>query len=339
MDEKVVRIIGHSKEPIFPFGENGPWRLYADRFTAAGYTIIESERSLKITHLVAHSHSRNAILEAENFGVPIENRVLVIWEPKVVEDKIRSERIRKLYGTVIYASKHWTQKDGEKFFDWPQSIENFREVTYEEWLKRENSAVIIQGNKYSIHKDEKYSLRRGVIKEFKNSPQSLALYGSNWDAGFVYNLRTWIASARRIRIRNWSLYTLKKPVTKYPNYLGEIEDKRQINSRYRISVAIENSFDYLSEKLIDALSSGSYVVYLGPNLNEFNLDGALLNTTGKDSLMIKNTVNDFLAKPSWEQFEMMTAQRNSVLKDIGKLEGKIVLGQLATMTISIFEHD
>jgi hypothetical protein len=339
MAKKVVRIVGHSKEPVFPFGENGPWRLYADRFIAAGYTIAENNSISQITHLVAHSHSTNAILEAKNCGVPIKNRILVIWEPKVVEDKIRSRKIRKLYGTVIYASRLWTQEYGEKFFDWPQSIDKFGDVTYDDWLKRENSAVMIQGNKYSLHKDEQYSLRRSVIKEFENSPQTLALYGSNWDAGFVYNLRSWIASSRRIRIRNWAVWTFKKSVTKYPNYLGEIGDKHQTNSRYRVTIAIENSEDYVSEKLFDALSSGTYVVYLGPRLNEFNLDGSLLNSTAKDSLQIKKTVCDFLAQSSLEQFKMMTAQRNSILNDIGKHDVRIILDQLATMTISILEHD
>ena len=339
MDKKVIRIVGHSKELVFPFGANGPWKLYADRFIAAGFTIAAYEPHAKVTHLVAHSHSKSAISEAKRNGIPLKNRVLVIWEPKVVDEKIRSKKIRKLYGTVIYASKLWKEEVEEKFIPWPQSIDNFREVTYDDWVTRKNSAVIIQANKYSIHKHEMYSFRRSVIKEFEKSPQSLALYGSHWDAGFIYNLRSWIASCRRIRFTNWSRQTFKYSVTNYANYLGKADNKHQTNSKYRISVVIENSLDYVSEKLFDALSSGTYVVYIGPNLDAFDLESAHLNLKNTDSLHIKNKICDFLAQSSLDQFNMMTAQRNSILSDIHRHDHNLILEELATATISIFEDD
>lgn len=339
MDKKVVRIVGHSKEQVFPFGTSGPWKLYADRFIAAGFTIAELNPHSKITHLVAHSHSKDAILEAIRAGVPLSNRVLVIWEPKVVDERIRSKKIRKLYGTVIYASKLWTEEMTESFFPWPQAVENFREITYEDWAKRENSAVMIQANKFSIHKDEMYSLRRRVINEFEDSPQSLALYGSHWNSGFIYNLRSWIASSRRVKPANWAISTIKDQVTKYPKYLGEVKNKHQTNLKYRITVVIENSLDYVSEKLFDAMSAGTYVVYIGPNLYQFGINGSLLNFSARESSEIKRIVCDFLSKSSLDQFEMMSAQRNSVLMDIVKLDHNLVLGDLAVMTISNFEDD
>ncbi len=337
MGKKVVRIVGHSKELVFPFGTNGPWKLYADKFIAAEFTIAELKPHSKITHLVAHSHSKEAMLEAIKCGVPLRNRVLVIWEPEVVNEKIRSEKIRNLYGTIIYASRLWTREIGEKYFDWPQSVDNFSKISFENWVKRENSSVMIQANKYSMHRNEMYSLRRRVIKEFENSPQSLALYGSHWDAGYIYNLRSWITSSRRVRAINWALTTFKDQVTKYPNYLGEIDNKHQINSKYRITVVIENSLDYVSEKLFDALSSGTYVVYLGPNLDHFDINGSKLNCSALDSLTIKEIILDFLAQSSLDQYEMMSAQRNSILNDIKKLDHNLVLSELAALTISSFE--
>jgi hypothetical protein len=337
VDKKHVRIVGHSKELVFPFGMKGPWKLYADRFIAAGFTIAELKPHSRITHLVAHSHSKEAMLEAIRSGVPLSNRVLIIWEPEMVDEKIRSKKIRNLYGTIIYASRLWVREIGEKYFDWPQSVANFSEISFEDWVKRENASVMIQANKYSMHRNEMYSLRRRVIKEFKNSPQSLALYGSHWNAGYVYNLRSWIASSRRVRAINWALSTFKDQVTKYPNYLGEIDNKHQINSKYRITVVIENSLDYVSEKLFDALSSGTYVVYLGPNLDHFDINGSKLNCSALDSRTIKEIILDFLAQSSLDQYEMMSAQRNSILKDIKKLDHNLVLSELAALTISSFE--
>ena len=339
MGNKVIRIVGHSKEMLFPFGENGPWKLYADRFIESGFTIAGLEPTLEITHLVAHSHSKEAILEAERCGVPLSNRILVIWEPAVVDEKVRSKKILKLYGTVIYASKHWAKENGEKFFRWPQSIENFEKIAFEDWKNRENSAVMIQANKYSIHKDEMYSLRRAVIKEFDDSSQCLALYGSHWDAGIAYNLRSWIASSRRIRFINWNLNTCKYSVTKYLNYLGKVGNKNEINSRYRISIVIENSLDYVSEKLFDASAAGTYVVYLGPDLKQFDLDSSQLNNASRDAAGIKEIVNNFLARSSFAQYELMSLQRDSIINDFRNHDNNRVLAELAAHTISSFEDD
>lgn len=339
MDKRIVRIVGHSGEFVFPFGDSGPWKLYEKKFIEAGFTIAGLEQNPPITHLVAHSHSKRALSEAKWYGVPIKNRVLVIWEPSVVDERIRSRKIRKQYGTVFYASRIWAEENGEKYFQWPQSIENFNEIGFKDWMMRQNCAVMIQANKYSIHKDELYSLRRRVIKGFEDSPNCFALYGSNWNAGNFYNFRSWIASGRRIKVSNWRLKTIRDQVTNFPYYLGEIRNKPLVNSKYRVSVVIENSLDYVSEKLFDALAVGTYVVYCGPSLNLFKLENIQLCLPSPTASEIKRVVSEFLALPPWEQYQAMLVQRESILVHLKRHDHNTILSKLAESTILNFEHD
>jgi hypothetical protein len=42
-------------------------------------------------------------------------------------------------------------------------------------------------------------------------------------------------------------------------------------NQYRFSLIIENSLDYVSEKLFDAIQFGTVPIYVGPQLSEFGI--------------------------------------------------------------------
>ena len=55
------------------------------------------------------------------------------------------------------------------------------------------------------------------------------------------------------------------------NYLGEVGDKRAVMVKYKYCLVIENSSEYLSEKLFDALLSGCIPIYVGPDLTKYEI--------------------------------------------------------------------
>jgi hypothetical protein len=57
--------------------------------------------------------------------------------------------------------------------------------------------------------------------------------------------------------------------------LGEVEDKRMVISMYKYCLVIENSSEYLSEKIFDALLSGCIPIYIGPELISYEIPGYL----------------------------------------------------------------
>lgn len=336
MLDKYIRIVGHSKEMVFPFGDKGAWREFADEIVKNGFTILEKSNVSTAGYLIAHSHSKLAIREAKKNKTKLNHRILVIWEPKVIDEKIRKPSVLKNYGNVFVPSEYWNVESSLTRFKWPQSVTNFVIPTFTEWLDRENVPVIIQANKFSVHKDEKYSLRRQVINKLEKSEYPVALYGSNWNKGILFNVRSWLGSTRNVYLRNWRLSTLKSQVNNYAGYRGVAVDKQQVNARYRCTIVIENSLDYVSEKLFDAVSSGTYVIYVGPNLSDFGLGSFHLEQLEPSASVITQAVDKFLSLNPEVQFHLMNTQRESLKKYLDSFNNSNVLTNLARTCVAKF---
>jgi hypothetical protein len=63
----------------------------------------------------------------------------------------------------------------------------------------------------------------------------------------------------------------KKPL----NLLGPAVSKKVAMEEFKVAVVIENSQEYMSEKLFDALVGGCIPVYVGPNLGIFGIPPTL----------------------------------------------------------------
>jgi hypothetical protein len=336
--KKYVRVIGHSREMEFPFGEIGPWRDFAEEIELGGFTIAKSSHELNVDFLIAHSHSNRAILEANQNQIRLKNRILVIWEPEVVDEKIRNPKVLRHYGHIFVPSESWNVNANLKRFKWPQSVSNFIEVDFSSWLKRENTAAMIQANKQSIHKNEKYSLRRKVIASLVEYGQIVALYGNDWNKGLVFNLRSWLNSARHVNLRNWRIRTFDTQINDYPGYRGATGDKLTANAQHRCSIVIENSLDYVSEKLFDAILSGTYVIYVGPNLSDFGLGNFSMESIHPYPDEIARAVNNFLELDPFKQFELMKAQRKSLEVHFEDYNNSQVLRSLAKDCLAKFNE-
>ena len=153
--------------------------------------------------------------------------------------------------------------------DWSQNFE-FREVV----TTRSESVVLINGNKLSVIKGEMYSFRRKCIF---NVPD-LDVYGIGWDVGFLRKLLIFAAEIRlaiknrmRPRIsssRGW----LKLPT----NWKGAPKSKLETISQYKYSLVIENSMDYMTEKLFDAFFARCIPIYVGPSVDRFDIPANLV---------------------------------------------------------------
>ena len=73
------------------------------------------------------------------------------------------------------------------------------------------------------------------------------------------------------KIHNIKFLGVKSYFRFFSNYLGEVEDKKEVLSKYKYSIVIENSSDYLSEKLFDVMFSGCIPIYVGPNLANYEI--------------------------------------------------------------------
>ena len=320
-----IRVVGHSGESQFSFGESGPWCEFKDELLSQGHEICNSDFGTTVDALISHKHSDAALKEAIESGVPKSRRALVLWEPEIVEKERYSKEVLEEYGIVYAPSPIWAKKVSGKSFNWPQDkVESIEPL--DDWVLRKNKFIIIQGNKFSARKGELYSLRRQVIKSLKTD---VDLFGTNWNRGFTFDWLHWSMSAVNSTARELSLRSIFGAGRKYKNYLGISTNKRSTFSKYRLAIVIENSPDFVSEKLFDAISAGCLVIYVGPSLADFAIDDRFLVLGNQEkSYVIKNCIR-ILQLNDIEQYQIASSQNKSLKQEENKWRNDVVLRFLA----------
>jgi len=133
----------------------------------------------------------------------------------------------------------------------------------------------MSANKFSFIKGELYSLRAKAYAEIK----SLDLFGSGWNRSLFFDL---LKLAKELQI---AVLAAPRKLTsscagnlriRPCNFLGPAEDKLEALSRYKVSLVIENSTEFMSEKLIDSILAGTIPVYVGPPVEIFGIPKELV---------------------------------------------------------------
>lgn len=320
-----IRITGQSGESIFPFEASGPWQAFKKEIVEQGHTIALGGIELLTDALISHTHSKAYLKEAKRNHVPISKRILVIWEPRIAKSKNYSKRVLKQYGKIYSPSPIWASGVKGNEFKWPQDevkeIENF-----ENWSNRQDKFVIIQANKFSSIDGELYSLRRKVLLEL--SPH-IHLFGKNWNQGALKDFWVWMKSAIRSFPSRISLKTLYGLGKVQKSFQGVSGNKMDTLSRYKYAIVIENSADFVSEKLFDCISAGCLVLYVGPNLDEFNIRDHELFLCSADIDEVANTALKILGLNQSEQYAIAKSQNSAFCRISKDWENSNVLGLLA----------
>jgi hypothetical protein len=170
---------------------------------------------------------------------------------------------------------------------WPQTLPFNHEANFDLDSRTSSKPVLMNANKMSLVRGELYSLRRQLVHA-----EPLALYGPNWGSKFGSRVRTLVGEAlifSRSRTRI-SKSSLAKWFHHHPNYEGIAEDKLKVYTRFKVAIAIENSREYMSEKLLDAIFAGCVPVYVGPNVAEFGIPEGLVIESEPEVLAVSDAI-------------------------------------------------
>jgi alpha(1,3/1,4) fucosyltransferase len=197
--------------------------------------------------------------------------IFIRYEPIVVWPSNYDSKAISLTSKLIDVGRHGGTSNS--YFPWPQDWDQnleFKEVV----TTRSESVVLINGNKLSFIKGEMYSFRRKCVL---NLP-SLDVYGIGWDHGFLRRLLIFAAEIKlaiknrmRPRLSN-SRGWLKRPT----NWKGAPKSKLETISKYKYSLVIENSMDYMTEKLFDAFFARCIPIYVGPDVGKYEIPANLV---------------------------------------------------------------
>jgi hypothetical protein len=129
--------------------------------------------------------------------------------------------------------------------------------------------AIINANKMSFVEGELYSLRRLAAQKSSD----IDVWGFDWDMHWFRRATKAFEELliplkhgfgiKPAAIKGW----FKSPLS----FKGISEDKLSTLASYRYSLVIENSIEYMSEKLFDSLFAGTFPIYVGPNPVDFGM--------------------------------------------------------------------
>jgi hypothetical protein len=319
---------GHGKSKDMLITNRGPWHDFKVTLEKFGFKFVSEADTSKIDVLIANNYSRYVRKIIKKFGIEKKHIIYIMWEPKIVDPRRFKKSVLKKFGIIFSPSSLWIDGINVKYFNWPQIDFNKMQTNFDDWDKRKNKGIIVSANKFSVHKGELYTLRRDLAQHTTLN-KTLDLYGHGWNKGIIYDLKLVLSSFLKSYFRKINLNSLKGIGKYHSNYEGAVIDKFDKIQEYKINVVIENSLDYVSEKLFDSVACGAITIYVGPKLSIFGLPEKVAISLPPDTFEISNVINKILTLPENEQKQIAMNQYESLLPYTHLWEGSNSLTTLA----------
>jgi hypothetical protein len=283
-----------------------------------GYVISED---IDVDVLININHNWRSVSELEDSKkVRRTLKILIRLEPSSVYPSQYTNEVESLYDLILTPGSVGdpSQKD---FLRWPYNynldpsspsdftpnpIDIFWEnrkvgkYNFANWGQRSIECSLIAANKVSPNGSGNYGLRRSFA--FEDLDGCLSVYGQLWDVSFFSRLRYRLA-VLKFAIQSKSDYKIRHIFSdfskKFKNARGQIQDKHEVIAQSKYSLVIENTNNYISEKLFDALVGGSIPIYFGPSLVNTGVPEDLVircNPSGANLVEIVRNTNENEAK-------------------------------------------
>lgn len=257
------------------FSDESDWTALLLGLRLAGHDVERfGDVSERPDALVTINHQPEALELRKKYGIGPNRTVLVALEPPVTAPIMYLPRVFRGYRHRFAASPMWAQLLKSEVFRWPQEIamreRNVDEPVYE--------ASLINAEKRSAIAGSLYGLRRSVIQMCDSRQLALAVFGPGWSGSPQSRIsHGGKAVARALRAGRYPrLQEAFGGSTMRPrNWLGAVPDKTTAFAVAPATIVIENSPDYVSEKLVDAISAGVAPLYVGPPLQQFGFPSSV----------------------------------------------------------------
>lgn len=194
-------------------------------------------------------------------------RFAIVTEPSIVLPHLSWRFWKTVFPHIFWLGRSFSS---EVTYMKPHSY--LHELDFPRVGDRVDATAFINGNKVSMVKGELYTLRRQLIYGLNN----LDVYGSGWTdpkgKRIIVAIKQGIialASPGKMRFGARRLFVTPE------KYMGQVPDKHDTLRKYRVVLAIENSQEILTEKLMDAWMAGCIPVYVGPPLSDFKIPDGL----------------------------------------------------------------
>ncbi len=233
------------------------------RLKELGLSVVDNLNDA--THYLSLDVKESELQDLKSSQIPITSRFLIVQEPEVVLPANFAKKYLKQFGIRVLVGRDPSVSSPTLL--WPQ----FRpkQSLSSDFPRITTGAAMIASNHLSFIKGELYSLRR--ICAF--TIPGLDVFGRGWNHNkkmrfriAAINLRDVIIFRKKISIQSLSFW-----FKEYEKSVHSPSDKFDVLNRYRVSLVIENSKEFLSEKLFDAFFAKCIPVYVGPKVENFDI--------------------------------------------------------------------
>jgi hypothetical protein len=257
--------------------EQHPWRALCEGLSSRGATLLDGSVSPRVSvdALVAMNHHSAVSTFYRVNAVPASRRVLIVLEPRATAPRMYRQQAFGQYSRIYCASPEWARELGGMSFRWPQDLSR-TDTVLDQWYQFD--ATLINADKRSAIETSWYGLRRSVWRLADTQGLRLAVVGPGWQRGAASRVLSGArACVKAVDAHRWPNWTEAfSHVSSRPKHaLGPISDKARILALAPFSIVIENSPDYVSEKLIDVVRCGAVPIYVGPRLSDFGLPDSI----------------------------------------------------------------
>jgi hypothetical protein len=273
---------------IYPSPEKDPTgfaHIFKEELTVQGFD--ETLEFEKADIIYAFDHPRLFSKTLSALKGSKAQKVLLRFEPPAVNPILYSKNTLRHYGRVlsIGGTKHLGVPD--QVIHWPyfshpnpakpnqDEILDSRSISFSSFGgngDRKIKLSMIVSNKVAWSKPSNYTLRRNIILKAKSF--GLSCYGMGWQSSRLFrlakNLRLYLFFLSQGRFVN-PLHMVENLFFPKQKSISAIENKFDVLTNSDFHLVIENSSNYLSEKLLDALVAGAVPIYIGPDLKPYGI--------------------------------------------------------------------
>lgn len=298
-----------------------PWDYFAENLLDSGdklVSVFDNPEVLIMNNYSGKLYRRSKVSNRQNC-------FLIIWEPPTNLPANYSQRNLKKFNQIYFPSPIWSQQYGGEYFFWPQA--KYLAQEQKNWEERKPQICFIQANRWSFIKGEQYSLRRKVLRQLNSH---IDIFGSKWNLGVLGDSKNAIKSLKSITSTvAFSFNSLSDIGQIFDNYFGNTDNKIETLSNYRYSLVIENSLEYISEKLVDAILAGTVPIYVGPDLEPCGFPSGIAIRCRPEVQEIEAAIRSLLTDRFLANSILLAGKRFMASAEFAAMENTRVITDLA----------
>ena len=305
----MYKVAVYTNFPLTP--TPGYMEFFRTIFSSGKFELVDVNNPMSADFAICFNHTKENLEKIVSSKIPVEKRVLIMLECKQILPVMHTAKVLKEYGTIFAPSQNWAKDFNKILFDYPFYLKST--LNNPPLKERQYKLGIIQRNKFSCIKGELYTLRREVIKNL--GYDRIAVRGEGWNVPvfiqfflYIKIVIHYLRIINRSNIRFFPRFLIKS------NKFTPVLDKQNFLAQIQVAVVIENSADYVSEKIFDCFRAGTVPIYVGPSLVDFGipLETAIQCEPNANSILtVVNNIDSF-------NLEEIVFHGQKFLKDSGR---------------------